>query len=120
MTQENPQNPMLLEKQCVSLDLAKKLKTLGVKQESLYCWLEASDGARLMTNPTLSTYKYFDQYSAFTVAELGKMLPDYFESWKEMNTWICKETGRGPIINANTEADARAAMLVYLLENKLI
>lgn len=31
---------MKLEQQCVSLELAKKLKQLGVKQESLWWWLE--------------------------------------------------------------------------------
>lgn len=34
---------MKLEDQCVSLEIAKKLKEVGVKQESLFCWWFASN-----------------------------------------------------------------------------
>lgn len=74
------------------------------------------------------------RFCAFTVAELGEMLPGqitvneepkcfevrkrpdiYFvrySEWENDNAYIYK--------TAETEADARAKMLVYLLENKLI
>ncbi len=32
-----------LEKQCVSLELVKRLKELGVKQESFWAWYETTD-----------------------------------------------------------------------------
>lgn len=143
---------MKLEQQVCSLESAKRLKELGVKQESLYNWLEADDGARLMKNPTLDTYKYFDQYSAFTVAELGEMLPKRLKHhWKvgsmykfkkgtyvdlriscneRTSEWVVSyygDTGLNDMKDiyfygeiAKTEAEARAKMLIYLLENKLI
>jgi hypothetical protein len=69
--------------------------------------------------------------SAFTVAELGEMLPDPTdESWyvamKEGSKWLCWENQRGfyedkgQHVWSDTEADARAKMLIYLLENGLL
>ena len=34
---------ILLEKQCVSLELAKRLKELGAKQESVWAWYETTE-----------------------------------------------------------------------------
>jgi hypothetical protein len=73
---------MQLSNQVVSLDLAKRLKELEVKQESLFAWFY-NDG---MSEWELDQYQddwpkderdHNDvrQYSAFTVAELGEMLP---------------------------------------------
>jgi hypothetical protein len=72
-------------------------------------------------------------FSAFTVAELGEMLRGGNwqvykpflagdDSWMFQYRW---REGKGSkkkheTITAGTEADARAKMLVYLLENKLI
>jgi hypothetical protein len=69
-----------------------------------------------------------EQVSAFTVAELGQMLQcnkqvhtNYVE---EEGDWVCVyRDWNGNILmtnNADTEADARAKMLCYLLEKKLI
>lgn len=124
---------MELEQQVCSLEIAKRLKELGVKQENLYYWLEASDGARLMKNPILDTYKYFKRYSAFTVAELGEMLPRGTKSYlhkcvdgcdsryfdKEIS-YECQLHDKSKTTTAETEANARARMLIYLLENNLI
>ena len=72
---------MKLESQVCSLELAKKLdelhKARGIEGESYFVWLEASDGARLLKNPVLDTYKYFARFPAFTTAELGEMLPSH-------------------------------------------
>lgn len=67
-----------------------------------------------------------DYYSAFTVAELGEMLGIYCHTEKTgINTdgrdWEAfHPSWEDKIIVADTEADARAKMLIYLLENKLI
>lgn len=63
-------------------------------------------------------------YSAFTVAELGVILPEMFYSGKVLRDGEIKWWGRWKNYTTasmeNTEADARAQMLIYLLENKLI
>ena len=72
---------MKLENQVVSLELAKKLKELGVKQESLFYWTE------LNGEPFLMIVKDFegesipedrkDKFiSAFTVSEIFPLLAD--------------------------------------------
>jgi hypothetical protein len=128
---------MPLEKQVVSLELAKKLKELGVEQESYFMWKHSESYYIVATN---SRYGFGNGIvaSAFTVAELGQMLPalvepnqniGYLSTYKRQvpsanKLWginyqnkyeraVCYE-------NADTEADARAKMLIHLLENNLI
>lgn len=64
-------------------------------------------------------------YSAFTVAELGELLTGndgqrYFYSYPSKAGWSCKDYDLGHTTSAEIEADARAKMLIYLLENKLV
>lgn len=81
---------MKLEQQVCSLELAKKLKELGVKQESAFVWSVPNPEKGRNEREKLVLGKYcevmlchkardwgeaFDVYSAFTVAELGEMLP---------------------------------------------
>lgn len=89
---------MKLENQVVSLDIAKRLKELGVKQESLFWWLDfdntactTKDGKGFETHRFQALYDepmlfdmeerdhigIHDKYSAFTVAELGQLLRDH-------------------------------------------
>lgn len=64
---------MELEKQVVSLELSKKLKELGVKQESIHYWAKDRNGN---VGVDISPFQTdFGSYSAFTVAELGSLLP---------------------------------------------
>lgn len=129
---------MKLEQQVTSLELSKRLKELGVKQESYFYYYPVY-GPKI---GGIQTYKYKiaplnesgnNKYSAFTVAELGELLPYKWAVIKQMYGFqifgIKKDAplnytmlgGHGislPIIL--TEADARAKMLIYLLENKLI
>lgn len=127
---------MKLEEQVTSLEIAKKLKELGVKQESLF-WFERSQGSngnfRLEQEYPFETFTTSDMketYSAFTVSELGEMLKLFSASsatfyQKDGGFWdtliaedILKDLKES--FGAETEADARGKMLVYLLENNLI
>lgn len=131
---------MELEEQVVSLGLAKQLKELGVKQDSLfyYCQLRdlETDYTDILMSGEISTketnYSVAILCSAFTVAELGKMLPAalgcyntfkgieyrgiYTQTEVEIKVvWIC--TNEKYYAKARKEADARAKMLVYLLSS---
>jgi hypothetical protein len=59
--------------------------------------------------------------SAFTVAELGEMLPESSYTTKVTDGWVCNcVLVDEQFFRANTEANARAKMMIYLLEKKLI
>lgn len=72
---------MKLESQVVSLELAKRLKELGVKQESYFYWTKRTDLKGVFSKQ----YGVYDgkephnedEYAALTVGELGEMLPSY-------------------------------------------
>jgi hypothetical protein len=154
---------MKLEDQVVSLELAKRLKELGVKQESYAYWIEgeATYSTGRTENIIILSLEFQlgidTQYSAFTVAELGAMLPFTIKmnEWKSISFVRPKtfyldnmigytDHGYSPSISYNfylyddeeehnevelivgpdfsdpNEANSRAQMLIYLLENGLI
>ena len=155
---------MKIEKQVCSLKLAKKLKELGVKQDSLWFWYIPSvdgndkdlvldskgrvlsrDGNFAEVHERIAGFEIIEKFSAFTVAELGEILPEevkteeldfHFRTKKKKdNHWIVKYVGRkgsGTSFRYNslkknsegekgkTESDARAKCLCYLIENNLI
>lgn len=112
-------------------ELSKRLKELGVEQNSTA--IHFKDGGKWETQWFEKPVTYFfndrgiEWYSAFTIAELGEMLPDNIVSSKFGNGWVCYDRndnfGRGQREKGkkgDTEADARATMLIWLLENKKI
>jgi hypothetical protein len=121
---------MKLEDQLVSLELAKRLKELGVKQDGVFHWVAEThhtginqhlNGWSLKTNHGVGRHSM----AAFTVAELGVMLPQGCASFRKSATvkYRCvppREMQKLPMQDGETEADARAKMLIYLLENKLL
>jgi len=115
---------MKLEDQVCSLELAKRLKELGVKQESLFYHLYGGICYRSECLPLAG----IDWCSAFTVAELGEILPLNFTSIRknanDENKIVWMSAGIENIITkmdtySDKEADARAKMIIYLIENKL-
>jgi len=119
---------MKLEQQVCSLELAQKWKEFGVKQESLFYWYPKTN-AIVTLSPTTSEITEGIWVSAFTVAELGEMLPELCMSGRceggNYNCWWLSDMCIRDIKHMNNyqtkiEADARAKMLIYLLENKLI
>ena len=170
---------MKLEDQVCGLELAKKLKELGVKQESIFAWAEVNQGGnnwkyQVVQSDFQADCEYISAFtvaelgemlplylkrdansglpfsvvqsdfqadceyiSAFTVAELGEMLPLYLKRDANSGLPFSVERcglqtyktydGKGWVVcydflsrSGRTEANARAKMLIYLLENKLI
>jgi hypothetical protein len=109
---------MKLENQVCSLDLAKRLKELGVKLESLFWWrwFEGTNDFELANSQYLP-----EDISAFTVAELGERImtsEDLDLPWYGNGVWFWSTPSGGSF--EKTEADARAKMLCYLVESKLM
>lgn len=130
---------MKLEQQVCSLELAKKLKELGVKQESVFWWRNdypnnpgkypdtwyiIPDSEYPYTGPhrAVEYERGLHLLPAFTVAEFGEMLPDMFYGSSHDEQHIRKYVTAfdGHSESEASEADARAKMLIYLIENKLI
>jgi hypothetical protein len=134
---------MKIEDQVCTLEQAKKLKELGVVQESFFCWI-GDDNPDPKYNTPYKLYGtshargevgaswYEHRIAAFTVAELGLMLPSFFGSYKidagnfitgkNWCEYLCQnfygktnseKYGRDVSL---TEANARAAMLINLIE----
>lgn len=107
---------MKLEDQVCSLELAKRLKEFGVKQESAFYWTNvhwekgreprwALISSELINGERWRTPK--NGFSAFTVAELGEMLT--------------KEQIKNSLDGSDdTEANARAKMLIHLSEKGIV
>ena len=120
---------MTLESQVVSLPLAKRLKELGVKQESVFGWLLYNSGESEIVHFYDGVIIPPTNFAAFTVAELGEILSDGMVGSRKTGygDWACVYvpcTGDGTDVEHEvkgmTEADARAQMLSYLLQNKLL
>jgi len=118
---------MKLENQVCNLELSRKLEELGVGQESIWCWV-ILDLARNKWGITLreklekweKKITKVEHFSAFTVAELGEMLPAgvMYGGLKSISGKLVNDlTSQEERI---TEADARAKCLIYLIENRLI
>lgn len=126
---------MKLEKQVTNSELSKRLKELGVKQNSIFYWqinhLFNNNIYIRYHNEIGFNYKKYEKdesqeiYSAFTVSELGNILPELTNCSKgnihsnpELYhlVWSCEYNKL--IQFADTEADARAKMLIWLIENK--
>ena len=123
---------------------------MGVKQESLFYWCERTvTGSKTYKEFFLQEKIYVEPYpniiSAFTVAELGEMLPSfigiptvsgglpdttnidlkirkttYTKSSKLKPTWTLGYGKHDKGITDVSEANARARTLISLLENKLL
>ena len=119
-----------IQKGVTNLELSKRLRELGVPQDSLFWWVKVSGfaGHRLFWQADIGSIdgKIVEKYSALTPAELGRRLPEHTKSWYilGLKKWVCEKwlgkEGGYAFEKANTEANARAKMLIYLIGNKLI
>lgn len=133
---------MTLSDQVCSLPLAKRLRELGVEQESLFyygfhenAWSDKSPisyfGPVFCEAPIDRPYNNHadGEISAFTVAELAEMLSGIvYLADPKRGGWICyflTEFDRKKSIvgekefRAGTQADCLAKMLIHLIENNL-
>ncbi|HEB13552.1 MAG TPA: hypothetical protein ENI13_01075 [candidate division CPR3 bacterium] len=126
--QSHPTEYMILEQQLTILETSKKLKELGVKQESMFYWKQDLNGvswilvyvsyiARLKNEVKANPDIWI---SAFTVTELGEIMKDKIEPFPPMYDSSMENWNWQDEVIADTEAEVRGRMLVFLLENKLI
>ena len=135
---------MKLNKQVPNLELCKKLKELGYPQEGLF-WYRVDH--RVDNDSIVYVSKRKPNYEAMwtanlivapTVAEMGEWLPQIIEIGQVKyqmfitvaldkqffvvyaNEHNYEDNAPFPIKMCHNEADARAKMLIYLFENKLI
>ena len=89
-----------------------------MKQESYFEYFE--DGR--IASTARDVFRQ-NRYAAFTVAELDDLLKRYLHRiffLETTNEWVVKPIIKAPPQSDAHPADARAQMLIYLLENKLI
>lgn len=123
---------MRLEEQVCTLDQSRKLRKLGIESESNFNWAFNGKEARLIwgnTDEYGARYTYWVKLPAYSVAELGDLLPDKAKaltgeiniigSHKFDGEYNCFWQHQYNII-APTEAQARAAMLIHLIENGIV
>lgn len=119
---------MTLSEQCCTLVQSKRLKELGITIESTFYWMPAKSGP----------HKEYIQYGnhsdaiapAYNVSELGAMLPHdlgnrrylMFDKFNEQYRAWYGETvfHHQHEQKSDNESQSRAAMLIHLLENKII
>jgi len=134
-----------IDKQVCSLDLAKRLKKLGVKFRPVLFWdrpgiflpgfsnEKEEDGYEVvLLTRDVSKEEAEYIYAAYSVGELGEMLPEFIATYKaacrnENEKWrLLSHSGTDEYnlnienisqFSASTEADCRAKVLIYLIEN---
>lgn len=119
---------MKLEEKVTNLEFSKRLKELGVKQESCYFWW-VSDGIkidhRLLYRVDMKA-QHPNEFSAFTVAEIGEKLGRATEEnlmlayGKVFNVPETRFVTAMGLQACMSRPDLGAKMLIYLIENKLV
>ena len=113
-----------MKKYCVSLELAKEMKELGFEQKSLWYWLPIGLDFEIHLDKTFSGYEKHKIFSAYTVGELGEMLPDIDivrQALVDNTVSVFSRTLDERYFKygckwfiSDTEANARAKLLIYL------
>lgn len=127
---------MKLDEQVTSLELSKRLHALAALQTSIFYWVENKQGDPIIVGPNAVDIPDANFYSAFTVAELGAMMPYNFVSERRASgRWECGQRyrlevdGSPPrhqfpdvieVFFGSTEVEVRAKMLIFILESTSI
>lgn len=124
-----------MEKYCISLEQAKKLEGLGASAKfgrSQFEWCvvhhtSKEDSVHFDGVPTPYDHLPIDAYDAYHVGELGEILPDAYSDviYRSLDRWIFKSWEPHTALlefegEWSTEAQARGALLIYLLEHNLL
>ena len=115
---------MELSKIVVSLPLSRKLKKVGVKQEShFWHYLNAGEAVGAIVDGYQDKddeFKKAKLVSAFTSGELGEMLPAsvFTERFgdKAICNYVANDFSKSASFSDENEANARAKMLIHLIE----
>ena len=101
-----------------SFVLAKRLKELGVSQDSLLVWA-SREGSWFLTLRS-EAVQVDETVAAFTVGELGKKLPCFLLNLvKKSRLGYWRSDRVFDIGKWKKEADARAKMLILKLESRI-
>lgn len=125
---------MKLENQVSNKELSVRLKELGVKGKTLHAWYhQPLNGKRtewrLVHGSSQRIYDAEDWVNAFTCSELGVMiastdkytyLNEIFVSALGRVHWVVRKTYRVEKKEFDNEADARAYLLIQMIENKIV
>ena len=126
---------MKLENQVCALSQAKKLNEFGVSQNSTCKW-KCNEEQSVVVSEQMGLWvgRYLpnignEYFAAFTVAELGVMIPEWhftyprlegFASYKNEDGGFAVADGTINGKNYSTEAECRAALVIYLIENNIL
>lgn len=134
---------MNLESQVASLDLSKRLHELGVRAPALFYWYSQNEKDwELHVSKNGQRYSEYNiyqwNYNAYTVAELGMMLPAgisfdktngfpyanvlLWHAWADTLFYTMDGYPEKRKLSESklSEADCRAKALIYCIEQKLV
>ena len=107
-----------------SLENATKFQELGVTVDSYFVWALTRDNEYFVES---KEFAIGSNLSAYTAGELGQMLPDYTETIRKHEEgsawWVFTDSCflgarvKDKWTFAASECDARALMLIWLIEN---
>lgn len=125
---------MKLEDQVCQHYLSKKLTELGLKKESVFSWVDQNHEIKLTSTimaklmisrpKDIRLYEENNIFPAYSVAELGEMIPHgvntvkdglgwYTEVFKPLKEW-------NKLFPCRLEANARANILINLIETGIV
>jgi hypothetical protein len=116
---------MTIENQVTSFELSMRLHELGVKTPSHFYWLIDENKHKLINNNDddfiIASFDPARLISAYLASELGELLGEYegvFYAYRNKGSYIeyIVETDEHSVNDLGSEANARAKMLIYLME----
>ena len=129
----------MIENHVVSLELSQRLKELWVKQESVFAYEMCThcldkgcvDVKEWDITTDTEPYSNMTKYSAYLASELSDILPrtvnnyedlweQFFCEWYSIGYSVRGAIGSPIIERDKKEPDARALLLIHLIENDLV